>query len=109
MKPMTKTPYQAQHIEMICDTLDGRVAEITLSPMSDTPPHQHTKAEETCYCLEGELTCEVGGQATVLKPGERMRFAAGRDHCLRNRTDAPCRFLLVHGGGHFDFVVAEGR
>lgn len=38
-----------------------------------------------------------------------MRFAAGRDHRLSNRNEKPCRFLLVHGVGHFDFVVSEGR
>lgn len=106
---MTKTPYQAQKMEIICETPDVRVAEITLSPLSDTPPHQHRHVEEICYCLEGELTCEVGEQATVLKVGERMRFAAGRDHRLGNRAATPCRFLLIHGGGKFDFIASDGR
>ena len=96
-------------MEIICESPDVRVAEITLAPMSDTPSHQHTKAEEICYCLEGNLTCEVGGTATVLTPGEKMRFAAGQDHRLCNRAEKPCRFLLVHGVGQFDFVVSEGR
>ena len=107
---MTMTPYQAQQMEVICETPEIRVAEITLSPSSDTPPHRHTDAEEICYCLQGELTCEVEGQqAIVLKPGERRRFIAGQEHQLRNRAETPCRFLLIHGGGKFDFVASVSR
>jgi uncharacterized cupin superfamily protein len=106
---MYPTPYQAQQTEIICETPEVRVAEITLSPSSDTPPHRHSKTEEICYCLEGELTCEIGHKATVLKPGERMRFAVGQDHQLRNRTSTPCRFLLIHGGGKFDFVESDEK
>jgi len=102
---MNTTPYQAQQTEIICETSEVRVAEITLSPLSDTPSHRYSMAEEICYCLEGELTCEIGNEATILKAGERMRFAAGQDHQLRNRAAGPCRFLLIHGGGKFDFVV----
>ena len=107
---MPTTPYQAQQTEVLCETPDVRVAEITLLPSSDTPPHQHSAAEETCYCLQGELTCEVEGQqANVLKPGERRRFPAGQEHQLRNRAETPCRFLLIHGGGKFDFVASVSR
>lgn len=106
---MVTSPYQSQLIEVICETPDVRVAEITLPPRSDTPVHQHTEAEEICYCLLGELTCEVAGQTTFLKPGERMRFASGQDHQLRNNGDVVCRFLLVHGGGRFDFLASDAR
>ncbi len=105
---MTQTPYQSQQMEVICETPDVRVVEITLGPHSDTPPHQHSEAEEICYCLQGELTCEIEGQqASVLNPGERMRFVARHEHRLSNRTGEPCRFLLIHGGGKFDFVPSN--
>ena len=106
---MNNTPYQAQHMDVICQTPEVRVAEITLAPRSETPHHQHTQSEEICYCLLGELTCETAGQTTVLKPGERMRFAPGQDHQLRNTGEVACRFLLIHGGGCFDFLAADGR
>lgn len=106
---MNKTLYQAQQMEVICETPDVRVAEITLAARSDTPQHQHTQAEEICYCLSGELTCEVSGQTSVLKPGDRMRFAAGQDHELRNEADVACRFILIHGGGRFDFLRSSDQ
>ena len=104
---MPNPPYRPLAVELIVDTPKVRVAEITLGPHADTPPHEHTEVEEVCYCLEGELTCEVEGEPpAMLGPGQKKRFAAGLDHRLSNRREVPCRFLLVHGVGRFDFVPA---
>src|SRR4051795_3487087 len=105
---MPTTPYRPQAVELIVDTPDVRVAEITLAPGTDTPPHEHTDVEEVCYCLEGELTCEAEGEPpTVLAQGQRRRFPAGRDHRLSNEGEIACRFLLVHGVGRFNFVPTQ--
>jgi quercetin dioxygenase-like cupin family protein len=104
---MSNSPYQPQDVQLIVDTPDVRVAEITLGPHADTPAHEHTEVPEVCYCLEGQLVCEADGEApTVLRAGQRRTFAAGSHHQLRNAGDAPCRFLLIHAGGRFDFVTA---
>ena len=59
---MSKPTYQARGVEVIVETADVRVAEITLAPGEGTPMHEHREVEEVCYCLEGELTCKaVGG------------------------------------------------
>lgn len=96
--------YQSKQ-EIICETPTVRIVEITLGPCSDTPDHQHTQTQETCYCLAGELTCEIGNARMVLKPGDKMRFAATHHHRLRNMANSNCRFLLIHDGGKFDFVT----
>src|SRR3954462_1683166 len=62
---MANAPYQPQALELIVNTPDVRVAEITLAPHTDTPPHEHTAVEEVCYCLEGELSCEAEGEEPV--------------------------------------------
>ena len=103
---MDTAPYQS-HQEIICETPTVRIAEITLPAHSDTPDHQHTEAEEICYCLQGELTCEIGNGRTVLQPGDKMRFAATHHHRLRNLASRECRFLLIHGGGTFDFIAGS--
>ncbi len=105
---MANTSYRSQGMELIVSTSDVRVAEITLGPNADTPEHGHTAAEEVCYCLEGVLSCECEGEEpVVLRAGEKKRIAAGVGHRLRNEGDVPCRFLLVHGVGRFDFVGME--
>jgi quercetin dioxygenase-like cupin family protein len=107
---MANAPYQPQDMELIVDTPDVRVAEITLAPQADTPPHEHTQVDEVCYCIEGELSCEAEGEApVVLRAGQKKTFAAGSDHRLRNRGETTCRFLLIHGVGRFDFVPTAGH
>jgi quercetin dioxygenase-like cupin family protein len=107
---MASAPYRPQAVELIVDTPDVRVAEITLAPHTDTPPHAHTAVAEVCYCLEGELSCEAEGEEpVVLRAGQKRTFAAGSDHRLRNPGGAPCRFLLIHGVGRFDFVATAGK
>ena len=102
---MTDKPYSPQDAQVIVETPDVRVSEITLAPRAATPSHEHTEVEELCYCLEGEVTCEVeGGESVVLMPGRKMHFPARQDHRLMNHGDVPCRFLLVHGVGRFNFV-----
>lgn len=97
---MTPSQYKPQDIDLIVNTPEVRVAEITLAPHADTPPHKHTQVPEVCYCLEGELSCHVEGHApSVLRAGQKKTFAAGSHHQLRNTSDAPCRFLLIHGIG----------
>lgn len=95
---------------VICRTSDVRVVEITLGPGTQTPPHEHTNAEEVCYCLHGELTCQSpGAPPDILREGQRRVFRAGDVHMLRNDGDIPCRLLLIHTGGQFDFVIAPER
>lgn len=107
---MAHAPYTPQDMELIVNTPDVRVAEITLAPHADTPPHEHTHVPEVCYCLEGELSCEAEGEpSSVLRAGQKKTFPPGLDHQLRNDSNMPCRFLLVHGGGRFDFVPSNER
>src|SRR5690348_9223404 len=102
---MADAPYKPQDVELIVNTPDVRVAEITLAPHTDTPPHEHTEVPEFCYCLEGEVSCRTEGESpSILRAGQKKIFAAGSDHQLRNEGDVPCRFLLIHGVGRFNFV-----
>jgi quercetin dioxygenase-like cupin family protein len=105
---MSQAPYSPQDIEIICQSADIRAMEITLAPRFDTPEHHHSEVEEICYCLSGELTVVSSGESPLtLLPGQRKRLASGLPHQLRNRTESPCRFLLIHGVGKFDFVATK--
>ncbi len=102
---MDKPTLHPVAMEIIMQNETVRVSEITLAPHSPVPEHQHTESEEICYCLEGELTCHVDGRIErVLKQGQKTRFPAGRNHQLSNAAETPCRYLLIHGVGKFDFA-----
>lgn len=102
---MADTSYRAQQVEVVCESPDVRVAEITLPPSAKIPSHRHTHTQEICWCLAGQLTCQSPGEPTsVLQAGERKIFPANHEHALLNQGEGPCRFLLVHGVGKFDFI-----
>jgi quercetin dioxygenase-like cupin family protein len=45
------------------------VEEWGLHPGGLIPPHTHTREDECTFVLEGELTCDVGGEILVAPKG----------------------------------------
>ncbi len=100
--------YNPAKMEVIVQSSEVRVVEFLLPPHTPVPEHHHSNTEEICYCLSGELVCNVQGQRQcVLRSGERFRFAPGIDHELINEGDVPCRFVLIHGVGEFNFIPSN--
>lgn len=76
------------------------VAEETLLPGGQSSqPHWHEREDEFLYVLDGALTVVEDGVETVLGPGDAATWKAGSQvaHTLRNRSDAPARYLIVGG------------
>jgi transcriptional regulator with XRE-family HTH domain len=69
---------------------------VTLDPGSKSgeDPIVHT-GRETVYCLEGQLTYSIDGQAFVLEPGDSLCFEAHLPHRWQNTGAIPARSLLV--------------
>jgi quercetin dioxygenase-like cupin family protein len=100
-------PFQAQKMEVLMEGENYHVVEVTLATGDLVPEHRHAHAEEVCYCLDGELAVLVEGKsAGTLAPGQRWRFPAGQTHRLVSQERGVCKYLAIHGGGPFDFVVA---
>ena len=70
----------------------------TLKPgAASSQRHWHENEDELVYVLAGEVVLVEDGGETVLKPGEAAAWKAGVEngHCLINRSDAPCRFIVI--------------
>ena len=103
-----KPPYPSDGIHVLVDTANARVIEVTLGPGQSVPTHKHTHAEELCYCLTGSLSVESQGHPRqTLKPGESCRIPGDQVHQVINPGPAPCKLLLVHRGGGFDFIPSD--
>jgi mannose-6-phosphate isomerase-like protein (cupin superfamily) len=74
---------------------DMSVVEQRMAPGSAEINHRHRKARQFFYVLSGELTMNVDGEDTVLKPGQGMEIAPGRQHQARNRSVQPVQFLVM--------------
>ena len=82
------------------------VEEWGLPPGGLIPPHTHTREDECNFVLEGELTCEVGGNIVVAPVGSYVLKPRNVPHALYNAGPGPVRVLeiLTPGGfeGYFD-------
>jgi quercetin dioxygenase-like cupin family protein len=76
------------------------VEEWGLPPGGLIPPHTHTREDECNFVLEGELTCDVGGEIVVARAGSYVLKPRGVPHALFNSGAEPVRVLeiLTPGG-----------
>ena len=82
------------------------VEEWGLPPGMMIPPHTHTREDECNFVLEGQLTCDVGGELVVAPAGSYVLKPRNVPHALCNTGTEPVRVLeiLTPGGfeGYFD-------
>jgi uncharacterized cupin superfamily protein len=91
-------PYQAR---LLSDagglTQFGAFLE-TLPPGSrSSHKHWHEQEDELIYMLSGTATLHEGDTTAEMHPGDTATFKAGvaLGHCLENRSDQNCTYLVV--------------
>jgi quercetin dioxygenase-like cupin family protein len=102
-------PYKVRNIHVVAKGADVLVREYTLDPGEAIPWHHHSKISDYYYGLEGTVLIETRS------PAERHELAAGQSakvtpptaHHVSNPGRVTCRFLLVQGGGAYDFVKED--
>jgi quercetin dioxygenase-like cupin family protein len=101
----TPQPYAIAGKELIAESPDVRVTLMTLAPGEGTPWHRHSTVTDTAFRLDGEVEVQAKGpdETIRLAPGLPCRMEPGRVHRVVNLGAGPCRFLLVQGGGAYDF------
>jgi len=72
-----------------------------------SPAHYHMLEEEHVYLMEGELIVRLGVDMHEMHAGDYLCFPAGQQagHCLINRGEAPCRYVIVGERNPNDVVV----
>jgi quercetin dioxygenase-like cupin family protein len=71
------------------------MAEVLVPPGAGTPPHIHTREEETFYLHQGKLTIQVGAKTLDALPGDFVCLPRGVPHCFQNTGSVDAKFLLV--------------
>lgn len=103
--------FPASSRKIVAQSPEVQVKEYLLAPGEQVPWHHHSVVFDVFYCLEGRLTVQRTDVASrrklediVLRQGESAKVEPGTAHCPTNREQANCRFLLVQGGGRYDFL-----
>jgi quercetin dioxygenase-like cupin family protein len=101
-----RPPYTVERSEVIAETAELRVVELTLAAGEEVPWHHHPHTDDTLYCLEGTVVVERGDGAPPREvgPGERHTVPPGVRHRVHGRDGGRCRFLNVQGPGAFAWV-----
>ncbi|WP_422024825.1 cupin domain-containing protein [Pyruvatibacter mobilis] len=75
----------------------GAAIETLMPGSASSHRHWHERTDELVVVLEGEIFLVENEGETLLHPGDIAVFPAGIDngHCLKNRSDAPARFLVA--------------
>ena len=83
------------------------IIEWGLPPGEMIPPHTHSREDECNFVLEGELTCEVGGEIVVAPAGSFVVKPRGVYHAFCNTGTVPNRHLEIHTPGEFENYYDE--
>ncbi|HUI16165.1 MAG TPA: cupin domain-containing protein [Alphaproteobacteria bacterium] len=102
-------PYKVSKREVIAQTRELSVTLFTLAPGEALPWHFHSEIADIFFCLEGRIGVETRSPKArrVLRPGERLRIAPRTEHHVTNADSGKSRYLLVQGGGKYDFVPTD--
>ncbi len=78
-------------------TLFGAYADTLAAGADSSDRHWHSAEDEFLYVLDGNATVVDNEGEHELRPGDAVVWRAGipNAHCVRNRTDAPCTYLIV--------------
>ncbi|TVR97379.1 MAG: cupin domain-containing protein [Rhodospirillales bacterium] len=90
---------------------DGAFAlvEAIVGPGHGTPPHVHTREDETFVILEGRIEFTVGDRTLTLAIGDTLFAPREVAHHFRNPTERPARMLsLITPGGFEAFLERAG-
>jgi quercetin dioxygenase-like cupin family protein len=100
---------------IVAQTPGLRVVEYVLQAGDALSWHHHSEVTDRFYGLEGLIIVEVRAptQRIRLHPGATCTVLPGTVHRTVNAATGVSRYLLVQGGGRYDFVTAnrseEGR
>ncbi len=102
----TATPAQAAHLsgytaQLYSDTGGltqfGAFVETLASGASSSDRHWHEAEDEFLYMIAGEAVLTEDDGDHILRPGDACAWPAGvpNAHQIRNRSDAPCSYLIA--------------
>lgn len=87
-----------------------RITELQISPSQCIPWHSHDRVIDTFYPLVGRIRICVRDpeESIELAPHETYAVARGRPHQVENAGKESATFLVLQGGGEYNFVAQPG-
>jgi mannose-6-phosphate isomerase-like protein (cupin superfamily) len=80
------------------ETTGSRLVDFRIStyqPMSHVEPHGHKVQEQIYHVIEGEGLMDLGGEKTVVRPGDFIFIPPGVEHAIHNTGCRDLTFFVV--------------
>jgi mannose-6-phosphate isomerase-like protein (cupin superfamily) len=97
-----------KHVEPVMTATRAQARIFTLGPRQTIPWHLHSEVADHYFVLRGDLTITTRDPDSKreLRVGEHHRITMGTAHLLSNPGAIDCKFLLLQGGGNYDWIEA---
>lgn len=98
--------YEVERRALHAERPGFRVSELQISPTQKVPWHYHNNVQDTFYVIEGRIRIFLRDpdEEVALGPGEVFSVGAPRPHFVKNDGDNSATFLVLQGGGDYDYV-----
>jgi len=102
--------YAVQDVEQIMSDTRAQARIFTLAPGQNIPWHHHSEVTDYYFVLRGRLMVKMRTPDKVceLQAGDRHQIEPGTPHLLCNPGAIDCEFLLLQGGGKYDWIKLDG-
>ena len=104
---MTSKPgYAVKRTELVMAGPNVQARVFTLAPGENIPWHYHDEITDHYFALQGTLVVRTREPDDIreLQIGDRHQITPGIAHFIANERDVDCRFLLLQGGGTYDWI-----
>ncbi|MCK5778408.1 MAG: cupin domain-containing protein [Rhodospirillales bacterium] len=98
--------FEVENVDVIAETAELRVIELTLRPGECVPWHAHPENADIFYPVKGAIDIHEKMPETVTRitVGEAHTVPARRAHLVHNPTGETIRFLNIQGPGAYDYL-----
>jgi quercetin dioxygenase-like cupin family protein len=83
------------------------LCEILVQPQSGTPPHRHTRENESFYIQDGEFEFQLENRTLIATAGTFLHSPKGQFHRFTNIGSTPAKLLCWVTPSGFEKFVAE--
>ncbi len=98
--------YEVERRALHAERPGFRISELQISPTQKVPWHFHNHVQDTFYVIAGRIRIFVQDpdEEIVLEPGQTFAVSAPRPHFVKNDGNTSATFLVLQGGGEYDYV-----
>lgn len=83
------------------------LCEVIVAPGGGTPPHRHSRENESFYVQDGEIEFQLDDRILVATAGTFLHSPTGQLHRFTNTTSVPAKLLIWVTPAGFEKFIAE--